>query len=44
MKRGKYFRIATDLIVDGENITDLLIEAVVAIKYNDDKKTHKWCD
>ena len=44
MKRGKYFRIAADVIVDGENIADVLIEAGMAIKYNGGKKTYKWCD
>ena len=44
MKRGKYFRIAADVIVDGENLADVLIEAGMAIKYNGGKKTHKWCD
>ena len=27
MERGKYFRIAADVIVDGENLADMLIEA-----------------
>ena len=44
MKRGKYFRIAADVIVDGENLADVLIEAGMAIKYNGGKKTYKWCD
>jgi len=44
MKRGKYFRIAADIIVDGESLSDLLIEAGMAIKYTGGKKTHKWCD
>ena len=44
MKRGKYFRIAADVIVDGENLSDLLIGAGMAIRYNGGKKTHKWCE
>ena len=44
MKRGKYFRIAADVIVDGENLSDVLIEAGMAIKYDGGKKTHEWCD
>ena len=44
MKRGKYFRIAADVIIDGENLADVLIEAGMAIKYDGGKKTHKWCD
>ena len=43
MERGKYFRIAADVYVDGENLGDLLIEAGVAIRYNGGKKTHRWC-
>ena len=44
MKRGKYFRIAADVIIDGENLADMLIEAGMAIKYDGRKKNHKWCD
>ena len=44
MERGKYFRIAADVIVDGENLADMLVEAGVAIRYDGEKKTHKWCE
>ena len=44
MKRGKYFRIVADVIVDGENLGNMLIEAGVAIKYSGKKKTHQWCE
>ena len=44
MKRGKYFRIAADVIVDGENLADILIEASVAIQYSVGKKTKNWCE
>ena len=44
MKRGKYFRISADVIVDGENLADILIQAGLAIEYNGGKKSHKWCD
>ncbi len=43
MERGKYFRIAADIIVDGENLADMLIEAGMAVKYDGGKKTHDWC-
>ena len=43
MERGKYFRIAADVIVDGENLADILIETGVAVRYDGGKKTHKWC-
>ena len=44
MKRGKYFRIAADVIVDGENLADILIETGVAVRYDGGKKAHKWCE
>ncbi len=44
MKRGKYFRIAAEVIVDGENLADMLIEAGMAVKYDGGKKMHKWCE
>jgi micrococcal nuclease len=44
MKRGKYFRIDADVIVDDKNLTDILIEAGMAINYDGGKKTYKWCD
>lgn len=44
MERGKYFRIAADVIVDGENLADMLIEAGVAVKYGGGKKKKNWCE
>ena len=43
MERGKFFRIAADVIVDGESLADILIEAGMAVRYDGGKKTHKWC-
>ncbi len=43
MKRGKYFRIAADVIVDGEDLRELLVDAGMAVQYGGGKKTHKWC-
>ena len=43
MQRGNYFRIASDVIVDGESLADMLIEAGMAIRYDGRKKAHKWC-
>jgi hypothetical protein len=42
LERGKYFRIAADVIVDGENLADLLIEAGMAVRYDGGKKTKNW--
>ena len=44
MKRGSDFRIAADVIVDGESLADVLIEAGMAVRYDGGKKTHKWCE
>ena len=44
MERGKYFRIAADVIVDGESLGDMLVEAGMAVRYDGGKKTHKWCE
>jgi micrococcal nuclease len=44
MERGKYFRIAADVIVDGENLADVLIEAGVAVRYDGGEKLYKWCE
>ena len=44
MERGKYFRIAADVIVDGESLADVLVEAGVAVRYDGGKKIHKWCE
>ena len=37
MERGKYFRIAADVIVDGENLADMMIEAGMAVSYDGGK-------
>jgi micrococcal nuclease len=44
MERGKYFRIAADVIVDGESLGDVLVEAGMAVRYDGGKKTNKWCE
>ena len=43
MERGKYFRIAADVIVDGESLADMLVEAGMAIRYDGGKKNKNWC-
>lgn len=44
MEREKYFRIAADVIVDGENLAHLLIESGMAVRYDGGKKNYKWCE
>ena len=43
MQRRKYFRIAADVMIDGEDLGELLVEAGMAIRYDGGKKTHKLC-
>ena len=44
MERGRYFRIAADVIVDGEDLGDMLVEAGMAIRYDGGKKNKNWCE
>ena len=44
MERGKYFRIAADVIADGENLGDILVEAGMAVRYDGGKKNKNWCE
>ena len=44
MERGKYFRIAADVIVDGESLADILVEAGMAVRYSGGKKINNWCE
>jgi micrococcal nuclease len=43
MERGKYFRIAADVIVDGESLGDMLVEAGMAVRYDGGTKIYNWC-
>ncbi|MBT5470594.1 MAG: hypothetical protein HOK41_08315 [Nitrospina sp.] len=43
LQRGKYFRLVADVIVDGVNIADPLINAKLAIRYDGGKKVRGWC-
>ena len=42
MERGKYFRIAADVIVGGEDLGELLVEAGIAVRYDGGKKNKNW--
>ena len=44
MERVKYFRIAADVFVDGENLSEVLVGAGMAIRYSGGKKTFDWCE
>lgn len=44
VKRGKYFRIVADVIIDGQSIKNILIEKKIAIGYDGRKKNKiNWC-
>ena len=43
IERGKYFRIVADVIVDGESLGGMLVEAGFAIRYDVGKKKKNWC-
>ena len=44
VKRGKYFRIVADVIVDGKSIARELLEQKLAIAYGGEKKRKvNWC-
>ena len=43
LERGKYFRIVADVIADGEDLADMLVEAGMALRYDGGKKAHGWC-
>jgi len=42
--RGKYFRIVGRLIVDGMDISDLLIQRQLAVLYDGGTKRKDWCE
>ncbi len=44
LERGKYFRIVADVIVDGEDLADMLVEAGMAVRYDGGKKNTRWCE
>ena len=43
MARGKYFRIAAGVIVDGDKLADMLTEAGMALRYDGGTKVKDWC-
>ena len=44
MERGKYFRIVADVIADGDDLGELLVEAGLAVRYDGGKKNKDWCE
>ena len=43
MERGKYFKVLSDVYVDGRNLSDALIEAGYARSYDGGKRMG-WCE
>jgi endonuclease YncB( thermonuclease family) len=43
-ERGKYFRIVARVIVDGQDISKMLIEKQLAVSYDGGTKTKDWCE
>lgn len=42
ISRGKYFRIVADVLIDGVNLGDILLDAKLARRYSG-KKKKGWC-
>ena len=43
IKRGKYFRIVAEVDADGQNLSDALVKAGLAVPYDGGTKTN-WCE
>ena len=43
IKRGKYFSIVADVIVDGESLGGVLLSRGLAVEYDGGTKHHDWC-
>ena len=43
VKRGKYFRIVADVIIDGKSLTSSLINAGHGVPYEGGSKAKNWC-
>lgn len=44
MQRDKYFRIVSDVYIDGKKLSSLLIEKNLAVTYDGGTKTKNWCE
>jgi hypothetical protein len=43
LQRGKYFRVAADVMIDGVSLEQELLDNELANKYTGGKKS-SWCD
>ncbi len=44
VKRGKYFRIVADVVIDEGYLSELLLDNMLAVPYNGGTKTANWCE
>lgn len=44
VEKGKYFKVAADVYVDGMSLAGKLIVAGMAVKYGGERETHNWCE
>ncbi len=44
IQRGKYFRIVADVYVDGESLSQSLIDANLGVAYFGSTKAKDWCE
>lgn len=42
-ERGKYFRLVAEVLADGKDIGQTLIDRGMAVEYDGGKKTKEWC-
>jgi endonuclease YncB( thermonuclease family) len=42
--RGKYFRLVANIIIDGTNLSQILLDKQLAVVYNGGTKTKNWCE
>ena len=43
VERGKYFRLVAEVVADGENMSDLLLDLGLAWPYDGGKRESKFC-
>ena len=43
VERGKYFRLVAEVIADGENMSDWMLESGLAPRYDGGKREHSFC-
>lgn len=44
IQRGKYFRIVADVYADNIQISEILVQKKLAVRYDGGTKTRNWCE